>query len=193
MLHRNGSAIDWEIYFRDLEAFVGVDSPLAHPDHVLLPERVDTYLLLINEFARIELERGSNMTWRMMYEPAILASLAKLSVHDLYRDRAMTSFNAVLDAMESPVRRDLDARRLEPIRTMRELGHATRLYLIEAFRRGPYFEQMEGGTFVRLVSHEDSVELMRRSEQVSRLKAITRLQGINDYTDSIDDVWAGID
>ncbi len=69
VLHRNGSALDWEIYFRDLEAFVGVDSPLAHPDSVLIPERVDTYLLLVNEFARIELDRGSNMMWRMMYEP----------------------------------------------------------------------------------------------------------------------------
>jgi hypothetical protein len=186
VLHSNGSAIDWEIYFRDLEAFVGVDSPLAHADHVLLPERVDTYLLLVNEFARIELGRGSNMTWRMMYEPAILAPLAKLSVHDLYRDRAMTSFNAVLDVMEAPVRRDLDARRPEPIRTRRELEQAARLFLIEAFRRGPYFEQTELGTHVRLISSKDAVELMRRAEDVRKV-------GREGDTDPIHDIWAGIE
>jgi hypothetical protein len=43
------------------------------------------------------------MTWRMMYETAILRALAKLGGHDLYRDRVLTAYNAVLDAMEAPV------------------------------------------------------------------------------------------
>ena len=123
-----GRAMDWEVYFRGLEVFVGIDRPLAHYDHLPLPERVDTYLRLVSEFARIELERGSNMTWRMMYERVILKPLAKLSVHDLYRDRAMTTYDAVLDAMEAPVWKDLEARRREGVQTRREMEQAARLF-----------------------------------------------------------------
>jgi hypothetical protein len=140
-------------------------------------------LLQVSEFARVELERGSNMTWRMMYEPAILMPLAKLSVHDLYRDRAMATYNAVLDAMEAPVRQDLEARRREPVRTRREMEQAARLFSIEAFRRGPYFEQMEHGIYVQLTSLQDTVELMRRTEEVGR----------QDDTDTVHDAWAGVD
>lgn len=164
-LRRKSRATDWEVYFRELEAFVGVDRRLAHHDHVPLPERVDTYLLLVSEFARVELERGSNMTWRMMYEPAILMPLAKLSVHDVYRDCAMTTYNAVLDAMEAPVRQDLEPRQRQPVRTRRETEQAARLFLIEAFRRGPYFEQMEHGVYVRLTTLDDTVELMSQAEE----------------------------
>lgn len=67
-LRRNGCAIEWEIYFRGLGAFVGVDRPLVQRDQVPLPERVDTYLRLVSESARVELASGSNMTWRMNYE-----------------------------------------------------------------------------------------------------------------------------
>ena len=126
------------------------------------------------------------MIWRMMYEPAILMPLAKLSVHDLYRDRAMMTFYAVLKAMEAPVRQDLDARRREPVRTRREMEQAARLFLIEAFRRGPYFEKMEHGIYVTLTSLQDSVELMRRAEEV-------KSAGGPDDTDSLQDVWTGVD
>jgi TIR domain len=185
-LCRNGRAMDWEVYFRELEAFLGVERDLVHYDHVPLPDRVDTYLLLVSEFARVELERGSNMTWRMMYEPAILKPLAKLSVHDLYRDRAMTTYNAVLDAMEAPVRQDLEARRREPVRTRREMEQAARLFLIEAFRRGPYFKQMEHGIYVQLTSVQDTAELMSRAEEIWK-------DGRQDGTDTVHDAWAGVD
>jgi hypothetical protein len=185
-LRRKGRATDWEVYFRELEAFVGVDRRLAHPDHVPLPERVDTYLLLVSEFARVELERGSNITWRMMYEPAILMPLAKLSVHDVYRDCAMTTYNAVLDAMEAPVRQDLEPRQRQPVRTKREMEQAARLFLIEAFRRGPYFEQMEHGVYVRLTTLDDTVELMSQAEEVGKYER-------EDDVDPAHDAWAGVD
>jgi hypothetical protein len=129
------------------------------------------------------MERGSNMIWRMMYEPAPLMPLAKLSVHDLYRDRAMTTYNAVLDAMEAPVRQDLEARRREPVRTRREMEQAARLFSIEAFRRGPYFKQMEHGIYVKLTSVEDTVELMSRAEEVGE-------DGRQDDTDTVHDASA---
>lgn len=184
-LRREGRAMDWEVYFRELEAFVGVDSPLGHPDHVPLPERVDKYLLLLGEFARLELKRGTNMIWRMMYEPAILMPLAKLIAHDLYRDRAMSTYRAVLDAMEASVRHDFEARRRQPMRTKRESEHAARLFLIEAFRRGPYFERGENGIRVELTSLQDVVELMRRAEEVR--------SGREDNPVSPHDAWAGVD
>ena len=185
-LFRSGRAWDWEVYFRDLAAFVGVDLPLAHYEPMPLPERVDTYLLLVCKFALNQLECGSNMIWRMLYKQAILMPLAKLSIHDLYRDRAMMAYSAVLDAMEAPVRQDLDAPRREPVQTLRELEQAARLFLIEAFRRGPYFEQMEHGIYVSLSSLQDMVELMRRAETVQR-------SGSHDDTDTVQDVWTGVD
>lgn len=189
-LLRSGHATDWEVYFREFAAFLDLDRPLVHQDHMPPSERVETYLRLVNEFARVELERGSNMTWRMMYEPAILMPLAKLSVHEFYRDRAMTTYNAVLDAMEAPVRQDIEARRLEAVPTRREMEHAARLFLIEAFRRGPYFEQMEHGTYVELISHQDTVELMSRSELTSRSKETS---GREQNMDPTHDAWYGVD
>lgn len=183
-LRRNGHATDWEVYFRELGAFVGVDRPRDHPP---LPERVDTYLQLVTEFARFEFESGSNIAWRMYYEPAILMPLAKLTVHDLYRDRARIAYSAVLDAMQAPVQQDLEMLRREPTRTRRELEQTARLFLIEAFRRGPYFEQMEHGIYVRLTSSHDSVQFMIRAEEVRKAGRE------EDDTSPAQDPWAGVD
>ena len=186
-LCQNGSATDWEIYFRDFNAFVGLDRPYARYDHVPLPDRVDTYLLLVSEFARVELERGSNMTWRMLYELAILRPLAILSFQGLYRERAMTAYNAVLNAMEAPVRQDLlEVRRNQPVRTRREMQQAARLFLIEALRQGPYFEQKEDWINVSLTSSEDQIELSNRAHEIE-------LNLEEDDTDTMHDSWTDVD
>lgn len=186
-LRQNGCPTEWEVYFQELKIFVGAGFRLvSHQDHVPLPERVDAYLLLINEFARIELNRGSNMIWRMDYEPALLMPLATLSVHGLYRDQAMAAYRAILDAMEAPVRQDLEARGRKLARTKRELEQAARLFSIKSFRRGPYFEQRERGTYVRLTSTEDMRELMIRAEEASKCWC-------EDDTVPGLDPWAGVD
>jgi len=58
--------------------------------------------------------------------------------------------------------------------------------LIEAFRRGPYFEQMENGIYVRLTSFDDTMELMRQADEV-------RKGGRENDTDSTHYTWAGVD
>ncbi|MER8595985.1 hypothetical protein NKH33_31385 [Mesorhizobium sp. M1182] len=97
----------------------------------------------------------------------------------------MATYNAVLDAMGAPVRKDLEARRRQPVRTTREMEQAARLFLIEAFRRGPYFMQTEHGIDVQLTSGQDIEELMNLAQEVRK----NRRQEDND---SMQDSWGPV-
>jgi hypothetical protein len=209
-LRRNGRPLDWEIYFRGLAEFVGFHNGFACDEYLPLQDRVDIYLTLVSEFAHIELDRGSNMIWRIMYEPALLMPLAELSAYNLYRDRATTTYYAVLDAMEAPVLQDMLAqhRRFldtmeapvlqnpdenpdemilhELFRTKRFMEQFVRLKFINALRCGPYFDKSNTVSIcVRLISEDDLV-IVRRM-----LGDAKRLEREND-TDSRHDAWAGV-
>ena len=68
--------------------------------------------------------------------------------------------------------------------------------MIEAFRRGPYFEQMENGIYVQLTSPEDQLQLMIRAEEIGRQDDTDTVQDdtdtVQDDTDTVEDAWAGV-